>query len=169
MRHLPHNLPYPDFFHLEACSGWIELGNASEAEQELQRIIPEHLNSVPVLVSRWQICALRKDWQGALELSNQCCTIAPDYDFGWIHYSYALHELQRTQEAWDFLAAVARKFPKNPVIPYNLACYACRLGRSKVAWRYLKRAAQIGDKNGLRKQALGDPDLLPLRHEIMKW
>jgi len=35
----------------------------------------------------------------------------------------ALHELKRTQEAFDLLLPAADKFPAPWTIPYNLACY----------------------------------------------
>jgi len=33
--------------------------------------------------------------------------------------------------AWDALLPAADKFPNNPNIPYNLACYACQMNKLK--------------------------------------
>ncbi len=59
--------------------------------------------------------------------------MAPDEPPGWIHRSFGLHELGRTSEAEQLLLPAATKFPNEPIIPYNLACYACRLGNIEVA------------------------------------
>jgi hypothetical protein len=53
------------------------------------------------------------------------------------------------------------RFPKEPTIPYNLACYACVLGRVEEARRLLERAITISGVHGdqVKLQALDDPDL----------
>jgi hypothetical protein len=61
-----------------------------------------------------------------------------------------------------------QKFPLNPIIPYNLACYACQLGRLKNAWGWLEEAFEVGDSKALKLMALDDPDLEPLWAEIGK-
>ncbi|HZO84674.1 MAG TPA: hypothetical protein VFC26_05645, partial [Verrucomicrobiae bacterium] len=52
-----------------------------------------------------------------------------------------------------------------PTIPYNLACYACQLGRINDSRQWLKRALSVGGKK-IRSLALEDPDLQPLWDEI---
>ena len=44
-------------------------------------------------------------------------------------------------------------------IRYNLACYACRLGRLKEAWEWLEDAFELSDANQVKLMALDDPDL----------
>jgi hypothetical protein len=53
--------------------------------------------------------------------------LAPEQSNGWIHRSYALHELKRTQEAFDNLLPVADNFSKVWTVPYNLSCYCAHL------------------------------------------
>src|SRR5947199_291248 len=78
-----------------------------------------------------------------------------------------INELKRTQEAWDVLFPVAEKFPKNPTVKYNLACYATQLGRLWEAEQWLKLAFKVGDEKELRAMALQDVDLKPIWPKIL--
>jgi predicted Zn-dependent protease len=92
--------------------------------------------------------------------------VAPQWPAGWIHQSYTLHELRRTNEAFQFLQAIVIKFPEESVIPYNLACYACQMGQLDVAQRWLNQAVRIGGKASVKEMAEEDADLEPLRSYI---
>ena len=76
--------------------------------------------------------------------------------------SLALHELKRTQEAFDVLSPVAVKFPTDPTIPYNLACYTCQLGDLVAARDWLAQAFRLGNAMEIKGRATEDPDLAPL-------
>ena len=82
--------------------------------------------------------------------------------FGWIHLSFALHELKRTQEAYDNLIGVLDAFPDEWLMRYNLACYACQLGNLDEADRWLAGAVLKGDRKRIKRMAKDDPDLAPL-------
>ena len=60
----------------------------------------------------------------------------------------------------------AEKFPTEPVIAYNLSCYACQMQQLDAARVWLKRAIKIGGKEELKQMALADEDLKPLWPEI---
>jgi Flp pilus assembly protein TadD len=70
--------------------------------------------------------------------------------------------LKRTQEAFAVLLPVARKFPTEPTIPYNLACYTAQLGDLVAARDWLAQAFRLGNAKEIKVQALEDPDLAPL-------
>jgi hypothetical protein len=57
---------------------------------------------------------------------------------------------------------IADKFPDLWVIPYNLACYTCQLGRLDEARLWFDRALTIGDAKEIKLAALDDADLAPL-------
>jgi Flp pilus assembly protein TadD len=149
----------PDTHHLKAAEGWLELGNAVEARVELEQIAPAFHGHPEVLEVRWGIAAKAKDWQGCVEIASALVKKAPKNPSGWIHRSYALHELKRTVQALDELLPAAAKFPKEWVIPYNLACYCTRLGRLEEARGWLEAAFKLGDRARLKEMALADPDL----------
>jgi tetratricopeptide (TPR) repeat protein len=60
----------------------------------------------------------------------------------------------------EILLHAQLKFPKEPAIPYKLACYHCQLGQLAKAKDYLKQAFEI-DPNW-RRAVLEDEDLTPL-------
>jgi predicted Zn-dependent protease len=151
----------PDQHHLRAAQGWLELGSHTEADRELDEIAPELRVHPDVLEIRWQIYAHAKKWGSCVDIAAAIIKVAPERPFGWIHRSFALHELQRTQEAFDLLQPVVDRFPKVWTIPYNLACYCALLGRLDDCEQWFKKAMAI-DEHTVKQEAIDDPDLKPL-------
>lgn len=149
-------------FHLRAAEGWLELGSHLEADAELDRITPSLRTHPNVLEMRWQVYAASKKWHACIDIAKALTTLKPNRAAGWTHHAYALHELKRTQEAFDVLFSIAARFPKNSTISYNLACYACQLGRMDEAGDWLAKAYEAGDAKEIKLRALEDPDLAPL-------
>ena len=54
------------------------------------------------------------------------------------------------------------------MIAFNLACYACQLGRLEEAHAWLRKAMDFGDEKEIKLRALDDPDLEPLWANIGK-
>lgn len=155
-------LPWPDENHLHAAEGWLELGNANEANEELDRIAPRLRDHPAVLDLRWQIYAQADKWAACLDIAAAIIKLAPNSPDGWIRLPYTLHVLGHTQGAWDILNAVAARFPDNPTIAYNLACYACQLGNIARARELLDAALTLDNSPSMKLSALNDPDLSPL-------
>ena len=149
-----------DHHHFLAAQGWLELGDPQEASKELEQITAA--SDPDVLEMRWEIQAQAKQWTACAELGRSLIRLAPERLVSWIHCAYALHELRRTQEAWEILLPAAQKFPADATIPYNLACYACQLGDLVSARDWLAQAFRLGNAKEIRAQASGDPDLAPL-------
>lgn len=162
------SLSPPDSHHCNAAWGWLELDNIAEAFLELDRISSPAQGHPDVLLLRWELLARQKNWTQALEIARTLVQIAPERGDSWIKHSYALHELKRTQEAWDSLFSVCEHFPNICTVPYNLACYACQLNQKEAALAWLRRAMLVGGKENVRKMALADQDLRPLWPEIRK-
>lgn len=160
----------PDSHHLAAAEGWLELGNANEANAELENISAEHRSHPDVLQIRWQIYAKAKKWDACLDIAKALTKIVPERRFGWIHRALSLHKLNRTGEARELLLTVIDKFDLNATIPYYLACFCCRLGRLEEAKDWLEKAfkatANQADLARLKLRALDDPDLEPLWKDI---
>ncbi len=156
----------PDRHHLSAATGWLELGNPREARAELLRISQTQQQRPEVLGLHWRICAEEKDWTTALAVARQLVQVDPEDPAGWIHQSYSLHELKRTAEARNLLLGVAEKFNRIGTVAYNLACYACQLGQTDQARRWLDRAIQVSGKDRVKAMALADPDLAPMHEDI---
>jgi tetratricopeptide (TPR) repeat protein len=161
-------LQAPDLHHLNAAEGWLELGNHHEALAELTQISPAEQGRLEVLGLRWSIAAQFKSWEECIQLATTIIELAPENVFGWVHRSFALHELRRTQEACDLLRPVAKQFPRNETIPYNLACYECQLGNLPEARKWFQQALTRSDPESIKQQALADADLQPLWPEILR-
>jgi tetratricopeptide (TPR) repeat protein len=163
----PKPLEPPESYGVAAAVGWIELGLVKEALRELEALGPhrEHPDAQEVW---WTLLAASRRWEEALRCAQSVVQSDPDRAGGWINVAYSLHELGRTQEAYDALAQVVEKFRgrEHFVIPYNLACYQCRLGHPEEAWRWLRKAVERCDSRTVKAMAADDPDLAPLREQL---
>ncbi len=153
--------------HLNAAEGWLGLGDLNEAKKELDKISVEVWLHPAVLFLRCQIYVAAKEWDFLISVSEMLVKELPQLSDVWVFRSHALHELKRTQAAYDLLLPAADKFPNLAVIPYNLACYACQLGKLAEAKKRLEQAIDLGgDNSDIRADALGNPDLQPLWKDI---
>jgi Flp pilus assembly protein TadD len=158
----------PDAHYLNAAIGWLGLGCVADAQAELDQISPASQQHPDVLDVRWTIYAHEKRWNDALEIARAKVTAEPDDSSGWLHRAYALRRATDggLPQAWDALLPAAEKFPAEPVIAYNLSCYACQLHQLDQARLWLKRAIAAGKKDNIIQMALADDDLKPLWTEI---
>lgn len=160
----------PDSHFLDAATGWLMLGNADEARREFEQLSPTARPHPDVLDFEWRWLAHEKRWEEAVAVAQRLVDQCPRRAEAWIHRSFALHELRRTQEAFDRLLPALKKFPKETTIPYNLACYTCQLGDLPAARRWFARAlksdASPADKLHRLAMALEDADLQPLWPEL---
>ena len=160
----------PDSHHLDAASGWLGLGCADDSRAELEQISAVNQIHPVVLEARWTLCAHEKRWADALTIADLELKIAPENSAGWLHRAYALRRVREggLSQAWDALLPAAKKFPAEPVIAYNLSCYACQMQRLDIARTWLHRAINAGKKDAIKKMALADDDLQPLWKEIQE-
>lgn len=160
----------PDAHHFNAAVGWLELGNRVEARAELALISPENFRHPLVLNLRWSLDAEEKKWDAALVTAQEITAALPDDAAGWLHCAYALRRAKSggLEKALAFLEPVADQFPNEPVIAFNLACYACQLNQLDEARQWLKRASKIGGEKEIQFMALADDDLKPLWAELKK-
>ena len=161
-------LDVPDIHHLRAAEGWFELGDSGEALHELESVSSGEKNHPAVLELRFEIFAKKGEWDLCRDIAEAITKCVPNSAAGWLHLAYATRRATGggEQAAFDILHSVAEKFPEEPTIPYNLACYVCQLGRLADARRWLKRAFVVGNVTQLKLMALGDRDLQALWEEI---
>jgi len=162
------NLPHPHNKHLEASEGWLGLGNWQEAEAELAHIAPRFRTHPFVLEMRYKIYEKSGQWDRAVAVAENLRSTLPDNQWGHFYLAYSLHELKRTQAAYDILLPAVEQFPEHYLMRYNLACYACQLGKLEEAMTWLAKAIELSDNKEIRSMALTDPDLKPLWPKIKK-
>jgi predicted Zn-dependent protease len=85
---------------------------------------------------------------------------------GWISLAYSLNELNRTPEAWRALLEAVERFPKNGAIQFNLACYACKLGKMDEARHWLARSIEAAGREKIQARVRHRPDLQVLWNEL---
>ncbi len=159
-------LPLQDQRHLDAAEGWLGLGNFLAANEELEQISPGLRAHPQVLELRYQIYSQVGKWDLAAEVAKEMSEMLPDNPWGHFHLAYALHELKKTQEAYDCLIPVIERFPNEWLMLFNLACYSCQLGKMKEAMQCLEKAGDLASKKDIRLMALDDADLEPLWTKI---
>ena len=162
----------PDTHHLSAAIGWLELGNPAEADAELQHVSAPCQTHPDILEVRWQVCVARKDWETASQVAESLIKHSPESATGWVHRAYALRRVKGggLEKAWEALLPTFSQFPKMPIIPYNLACYAAQFGRLDEAWDWLHTAVEAGEKVEIVKHmALADSDLKALWDRVRAW
>lgn len=158
----------PDSHRVRAAVGWLELGCPADALQELDGLSEDNTEHPDVLELRWQIHAAGKDWPAAVGAATRLMARAPERASGWLHHAYALRRAPNggLERARDALRPAFEQFPREPLIPYNLACYACQLGKLNEARHWFRCAVKAGRKATITRLALKDEDLRPLWDEI---
>lgn len=163
-----NKLEMPAAHHFNAACGWLELGNPSEAWAELALLSPEYRAHPAVLELRWSLCAAEQKWEEAFRAAQQLVVVQPEEPTGWLHAAYAARRMPGggIAQAQTLLLPAADQFLQEPVIAFNLACYACQLQQLEEARRWLARACKIGGAKKIRAMALADEDLKSLWPEI---
>ena len=163
-----HKLEPPDTHQFSAAVGWLELGLPAEARAELFQLSPAAQDHPDVLEVRWLVAAEQKKWEEGLQVARALLQHAPSRSSGWLHQAYALRRVPggTVAKAWEALLPASDRFPKEPIIPFNLSCYACQMQEMDTARFWLKRAVAVGGIETIKQMALQDPDLEPLWTEI---
>ena len=142
---------------LLAATGYTELGMFSDAEAELDAIDPDFRHLPVVLALRMEIHSKQHQWERMQGIAVRLMRLHPE-DSQWvISYAYATRRAHSLESAKAILQGALLQYPKEPCIPYNLACYECQLGNLESAKLYLEDAIRLHP--GFRDSALKDPDL----------
>lgn len=146
------------------------LGLLADALVELNQISRENHRHPAVLELRWIIHIQQEDWDEALADARWLLAEAPDSANSWLHHAYALRRASvgGLAQARAALEPALEKFPEEPVVSYNLSCYACQMRDLEVARQWFQRALKVGKKKEIKTMALADPDLEPLWEEIRR-
>ena len=156
----------PDQQYWQAAVGYVELGMFQDANDQLENIDPFNRAAPEVLAVRLAIYHGLKRWELMQQIAKRLKEFQPDNVQWTISLAYATRRAYSIEVAMEILLEAEPKFPREAAIPYNLACYYCRLGEMETAKRYLKEAFEI-DSNW-RKAALEDEDLMPLWDSLQR-
>ena len=151
---------------LRAVEGYLELGLPEEAREELAAVAPEHGAEQRVLTLRVFVYQALSDWPQMATAAAALCQACPEEAQWQISFAYATRRAHNIEAARAVLRAAQGRFPEEALIPYNLACYECQLGRLEEARGYLREAFRL--EQACREMALRDADLTPLYGELKR-
>ncbi len=155
-------LPHPDYFHLRAARGWMELGNHVEAEAELVQLRHESMAHPDVLEAWFQALVGQKRHAEGLVIARRQIEHDDGDHRGHLNLGNSLFWLGETEAACEAVGSVLGRFPKVSALPYNLACYCVRLGKIDEARGWLDKSFAMGRRENIVAYALTDPDLSAL-------
>jgi len=149
-----------DQWRLIAATGYIELSMLPDAEAELDAIDPDFRQLPEVLAVRMEIYSKQHQWERMQGIAVRLMRSYPEESHWVISYANATRRALSLEAAKDILRAALQRYPKEPCIPYNLACYECQLGNLESAKLYLEDAIRLHP--GFRAAAMKDSDLKDL-------
>jgi len=158
--------------NVRAALGWLELGDHVSALEELEALPGEKQSHPHVLKIRYAIHIQARRWDFAFELADGLSRLTPDEVQPFVWRSYAARRMPNgsTEMALQLLLDVANHFPDEPIVPFNLACYNCQLGKLVQARSWLHIAFEVAAKQNAtlewKRRAIDDKDLQPLRDEV---
>ena len=149
----------PNSHHLEAAHGWLELGNHEAAFDELEKIEPKLRGHPDVLEVRVDIYANAGKWDYCVENGDALVRVTPERPSGWLKRSHALHQLGKTQEAYDALHDGLYQLRDEHEAWYDLARYSCALDDVERARKMIEKAIELGG-GAVKLRALDDEGLI---------
>jgi tetratricopeptide (TPR) repeat protein len=154
-------------WQLSAAEGYLMLGMAAEALEELEQISAE-LNAMPeIVLLRLHVLNKLEKWEAATALGQSAIQRHPEEGDLYILTAYAKRRFVDIAHAKPILLAGESVLKDEPAFHYNLACYECQLADLYAAKSRLQRAFEL-DKS-YQSAALEDEDLEPLREWIASW
>lgn len=157
---------------MRAATGWLELGDHLSAFEELERLPQEKRAHPDVLKIRYEIYAKAGRWESAFELAEGLSRLVPDDVAAFVWRSYAARRMPggSVERALELLSDVANDFPEEPIVPFNLACYNCQLGKLSDTRTWLCTTWEVAEKQKIAREwklrAIDEKDLEPLWEEI---
>lgn len=154
-----------DKMKLRAALGYIELGMLKDAALEVGDLTPETADSIDGLILRLELAQRSSTWTKAERIARKLSKLQPEEPDWSIALAYAARRAHSIETAREILSKAVERFPREAVIHFNLACYACQLGELPAARDALRRAFAL-DRTFI-VTALKDQDLRPIWPEIL--
>ena len=145
---------------LEAADGYLYLGMPTEALDEFKAIAVEERGNASVMLAEIRVLLHLKNWKQAEKLSTRGAKLHPSEDEFTVQRVFALHQLEKGEEAFRVLLSAPEWIRRTGILHYNLACYEARLGDLNAARRCIDAAIEIN--SAIKKNARTDPDLAAL-------
>ena len=147
--------------HLRAVWEWIGRKDYLQAQFELDKISRAASVHPDVLEATMAVHYGFKHHFKAIEVGRLLINRGKALDRAsvWLSLADSLHQLGRTQEAYDQLKQFANHGCRHGLVHYRLAVYACLLGKSSQAKAHFANALNTSDGARLKREALSDEQL----------
>jgi Tfp pilus assembly protein PilF len=146
---------------LQEATGYFQLGMFDVALEEVEALAPEIRNSTPAAELEAAIYCETKDWSSLRKMAAKLVIANPADSQNWIWLGYATRRCESITAAEKVLLDALQVHDSEPMIHFNLACYAAQNGELGAARERLFRAIALDPD--VKQMALYDPDLEPLR------
>lgn len=145
---------------LHAADGYLYLGMPVEALEELGNVPDSERVDSSVMLAKVRVLLHLKEWRNAEALSLEGSVHHPQEEEFTVQRAFALHQLNKGDEAVEVLLAAPEWIRRTGILHYNLACYEARLGNLSTAKQCIRAAIQLNA--AMKKNARIDPDLQAL-------
>ena len=143
---------------LQAASGWLELGIADEALNELETLPMEVRTQREALELKLAAQMVNQSWNPAADTARLLCLKAAHEPLFFLRAAFCLHETGDTLAACHWLLRGPKTLFVMAVFHYNLACYLWTLGEANRARSHLQQAITMDES--FRAAARDDRDLV---------
>jgi Flp pilus assembly protein TadD len=150
-----------DFKHAECAVGYANLGMVNDALEELEHLSPSMAADGGVMEFKLRLLERGQKWSDAASLAAKLATSYPNEARWFVAWAFAKRRSDSIETASKILSEAASLHPKDPLIQFNLGCYAAQRGDLNAAQTHVRRAIELN--HDLEKLAHEDPDLEPLR------
>lgn len=150
-----------DFRHAECAVGYANLGMVNDALDELEHLSPSMATDGGVMEFKLRLLERGQKWSDAASLAAKLASSHPNEARWFVAWAFAKRRSDSIETASKILSEAASLHPKDPLIQFNLGCYAAQRGDLNAAQTHVRRAIELN--HDLEKLAHEDPDLEPLR------
>ena len=150
-----------DFRHAECAVGYANLGMVNDALDELEHLSPSMAADGGVMEFKLRLLERGQKWSDAASLAAKVASSHPNEARWFVAWAFAKRRSDSIETASKILSEAASLHPKDPLIQFNLGCYAAQRGDLNAAQTHVRRAIELN--HDLEKLAHEDPDLEPLR------
>lgn len=147
---------------LQATDGYLYLGMADEALDELDTIDPIERTRAIALKARVRVLLHLRRWADADRLSGKGSEVYPDENEFMVQRAFALQQMKRGGEAVKVLLTAPEWIRRTGILHYNLGCYEAQLGNLRAARQCIRAAIEMNAS--FKKNVRTDPDLQRLRN-----
>jgi tetratricopeptide (TPR) repeat protein len=145
---------------LLAAEGYLELGMPLDAMEELELIATDGWHVPEVLMLQMEVCRQLEKWDRMQALASRLAKNDPDEVQWAVSWAFATRRADSIESAQRILLHALERHPSEPILHFNLGCYACQLGDLEGAKKRLAVAFELD--SSWRMLALKDEDLRPL-------